>query len=47
MRFMKLSVIGSTLLAAIVVPALVGFAPSTDVTKLEVREDVSTKEIQL
>lgn len=32
MKFMKLSVIGSTLLAAIVVAALVGFAPSTGVT---------------
>ena len=32
MKFMKLSVIGSTLLAAIAVAALVGFAPSTGVT---------------
>lgn len=32
MKFMKLSFIGSTLLAAIVVAALAGFAPSTGVT---------------
>ena len=32
MKFMRLSVIGSTLLAAALVVALAGFAPSTGVT---------------